>query len=42
MLVNNDGYNFFKGIDDFVVIGVIWINVNDFCVILIMVDVVKK
>jgi len=42
MLANNDGYNFFKGIDDLVVTGATRTNVNDFRAILITADAVKK
>jgi hydroxypyruvate reductase len=42
MLANNDGYNFFKGIDDLIVTGATRTNVNDFRAILITADAVKK
>ena len=38
MLANNDGYNFFKSIDDLVVTGATRTNVNDFRAILILDD----
>jgi hydroxypyruvate reductase len=42
MLANNDGYNFFKGIDDLIVTGATRTNVNDFRAILITPEAVRS